>query len=365
MARPRAKVALSISTRISGAADTLPTYRGFLLAMEDAAARADLPVELVWQMYDDAGDTVRTVALAEEMIADPEVVAVVGPMGSTEAFANSPLFDQAGLLQVSPCASHPDLCRRGYRTFFRLVANEDVQGLELARVARSYLHASRIAVVHDADAFGTVVADRICNGFESLGGTVVDRIVFDVKDFDAVEVATKLKASTAEVFVFGVHAHEGKLISTAARDAGVRAPFLGTDGMKTSFFLGGGDDRGEAYHTHTGADFRRLASAADFRQRYVARFPEDSTYSAETYDAVMLVVEAIVRAGGPDRSGVLEAFRSLGTHQGITGPISFSPDGEREGAFASLYRVTSDGTTSTMSYLGTTTELLAGSDAER
>jgi branched-chain amino acid transport system substrate-binding protein len=365
VARPRAKVALSISTRISGAADTLPTYRGFVIAMEEAAARQDLPVELVWQMYDDAGDTVRTVALAEDMIADPEVVAVVGPMGSTEAFANSPLFDRAGLLQVSPCSSHPDLCQRGYRTFFRLVANEDVQGQELARVARSYLHASRIAVVHDSDAFGTVVADRICKGFEALGGTVVDRIVFDVKDLDPAAVAAQIQASTAEVFVFGVHAHEGRLVSAAARDAGVRAPFLGTDGMKTSFFLGGGDGRGEALHTHTGADFRRLASAADFRERYVARFPEDSTYSPEAYDAAMLVVEAIVRAGRPDRAAVLEAFRSIGTYDGITGPISFSPTGEREGAFASLYRVTSDGADRTMSYLGTTTELLAGTDTER
>ena len=82
--------------------------------------------------------------------------------------------------------------------------------------------------------------------------------------------------------------------------------------MKTSFFLGGGDGRGDVYHTHSGADMRRLESARDFRERYNARFPEDSTYSPEAYDAAMLAITAIDRAGRSDRAAVLEAFRDIG-----------------------------------------------------
>jgi branched-chain amino acid transport system substrate-binding protein len=360
--RPRAKVALSISTRISGAADTLPTYRGFILALEEAAERST-DFEIVWEMYDDAGDVATSAELARQIVEDPEVIGVVGPMGSSEAFANAPIFSAAGLLQVSPCASHPDLCDGSYGTFYRLVANERVQGGELAKIASEYLGAARTAIVHDTDDFGTVVADNFTDYYLARGGVVSGRIGFDAGDYSAHAVADHMAGTPADLFLFAVHGHEGGIISSAARDAGVAVPFLGTDGMKTSFFLGGGDERGDAYHTHSGADFRRLASAADFRRRYVERYPEDSTYSAEAYDAAMTVVAALHSAGVVDRRAVLEAFRSIGTFEGITGPISFTSTGERSGAFVSLYRVVMDGEQRVMSYIGTTAELVSPTTA--
>jgi branched-chain amino acid transport system substrate-binding protein len=355
--RPQGKVALSISTRASGAADTLPTYRGFVLAMEELVDDPSPNVDLSWEMFDDHGDPQRTAELARQIVDDPSFLGVVGPMGSTEAFANAPIFDAAGLLQISPCASHPDLCERGYRTFHRLVPNERVQGHELARVAVDHLGASRCALVHDDDAFGTVVADYFTEGLEQQGGTVVGRIGFAADAVEPAAIAATMQSVDADVFVFAVHGHEGGLISSAARDVGVTAPFLGTDALKTSFFLGGGDGRGDAFHTHSGADMRRLESAREFRERYVARFPEDSTYSPEAYDAAKLVIEAIARAARPDRAAVLDALRGLGTFAGVTGPIAFTPTGERENAYISFYAVEADGDGRTMAYRGTTAEL--------
>jgi branched-chain amino acid transport system substrate-binding protein len=356
-----ARIALVISTRIHGPADTLPTYRGFALAMEDiAAARPAGARPIEWRMFDDHGDTDLTRKLAAEIVADPSYVAAVGPMGSSEAFANAPIFDEAGLLQVSPCASHPDLCRRGYRTFFRLVPNEEVQGRELARVARHVLGAARVAIVHDEDAFGTTVADNFARGFtDDLGGTIAVRASFSEQQDTYAEVAAAVAAAGADVVFFGVHSHGGKLVSSAIRAAGVTAPFLGTDGLKTSFYLGGGDD-GEAYHTHTGADFRRLPSAAALRDAYVARWPEDSTYSPEAYDSALLAVRAIDAATELTRPAVLEAFRALGPQEGVTGTIRFDATGERLGSPVSLYRVTLDADGQReMSYQGTTDELAA------
>lgn len=356
-----ARIALTISTRVNAPADTLPTYRGFLLAMEDVAATRPAgarPIE--WRMFDDHGDPERTRRLAEEIVADPSFLVAVGPMGSTEAFANAPVFDAAGLLQVSPCASHADLCRRGYATFFRLVPNEEVQGRELARVARNILGAGRVAIVHDDDAFGTTVADNFQRGFvDGLGGEVALRVSFSEQGDTYAEVAAAVAASGADVVFFGVHSHGGKLVSSAIRAAGVTTPFLGTDGLKTSFYLGGGDD-GEAYHTHTGADFRRLPSARALRDAYVARWPEDSTYSPEAYDAAMLAVRSIDAADEPTRPAVLAAFRALGGHDGVTGRIEFDAVGERVGSPVSLYRVTlrEDGSRE-MTYQGTTEELAA------
>jgi branched-chain amino acid transport system substrate-binding protein len=334
-----ARIALTISTRSNGTAPTLPTYRGFLIGMEDAARRTDLPAPVEWVLFDDHGDLRQSALLAETIVADDRFIAAVGPMGSSEAFVNAPIFDGAGLLQVSPCASHPDLCRRGYRTFHRLVANEQVQGGALARLARDQLGAAKAAVVHDVDAFGTSVADNFSSGFEDAGGRVVARVSVESGESDFAEQAGTVADSDPEVVFFGVHASEGLLVSEAIRKVGVEVPFLGTDGLKISFFLGGGDPGQEAYHTHSGADFRRLASASAFRDTYAARYPEDSTYSPEAYDSAMVVVEALVRAGSADRAAVLQALKDMDSYHGITGAIAFDDNGERIDAPVSWYRV--------------------------
>ncbi len=351
------RIGLSISTRTNSPANTLPTYRGFTLAMEKIAEATDRPVPVEWAMLDDEGDPDRSRELALEAVADPSYVGVVGPMGSTEAFANAPVFDEAGLLQVSPCASHPDLCHQGYRTFFRLVPNEKVQGTELARIAHRHLDAQRAAIVHDSDAFGTAVADNFSAGYAGLGGTVVARENFKQGPDEYDALADAIAASAPDVVFFAVHQHEGLLVSQAIRDRGITAPFLGTDGLKTSFFLGGGEPNAEAYHTHSGADFFRMESAQAFHDEYVSRFPADSTYSPEAYDSAMLVAEALRRAEEPTRQGVLQAFRAMESYEGITGTVRFSDIGERLDAPVSFYRVEMSDGQRVMAYQGVTTDI--------
>lgn len=349
------RIAYAISSRPGVPAADNPISRGFRIAMEELAERGE--DALGWDSFDDEGDPERAAENAHAIVADPSYVAVVGPMGSTEALATAGIYDQAGMLQVSPCASHPQLCRMGYRTFHRLVPNEEVQGAELARMALDYLSAPTAGIVHDQDAFGTVVADNFTAAYEGLGGQVVARESVYRGQRDFRKGGAGIGAEDPALVFFAVHAAEGLQVAAAIRELGVRAPFLGTDGMKTAFFLGGGKPGHEAYHTHSGADFRRLESAAEFRRSYVSRYPEDSTYSPEGYDAAMLVDEAVRRAGSTDRAAVLLAFRETGTYQGITGLIAFDGTGERVGAPVSFYQVLQRDAERDMAYLGLTRDL--------
>lgn len=348
-----ALIALSIASRSHGVAPTLPSFRGFLMAMEDAKKREDLPAPIDWVIIDDHAIEGQARLLAQTVVADERIIGVVGPMGSTEAFENAPVFSQAGLLQVSPCASHPTLTQQGYGTFYRLVPNETVQGHALAVLAREKLEAESVAIVHDNDAFGTTVSENFRNSFSGIGGKVLAIQAFEAGAQDFSDLADRVAATEPDIVFFAVHAREGSLVSSAIRERGVDVPFLGTDGMKTSFFLGGGDTGHEAYHTHSGADFRRLETAKAFRDEYVERWPEDSTYSPEGYDSAMLIVEALARAGEVSRSSVADAFRSLGTYQGITGDISFDENGERVDAPVSWYRVSRHSGERVMEYQGT------------
>ena len=234
-----------------------------------------------------------------------------------------------------------------------LVPNEQVQGGALARLAQGELGATTVAVVHDNDAFGTAVADNFSEAFAGLGGTVGTRQGFDRGQTTFDDVASGVAASSPEVVFFAVHATEGLAVSSAIRAAGVKTPFLGTDGLKTSFFLGGGEPDAEAYHTHSGADFRRLETAKEFRDAYVERWPEDSTYSPEAYDSAMIVVESLARAGTVSRDRVLEEFLSLDGYEGITGAVRFDATGEREDSPVSWYKVGQTDAGRVMEYQGT------------
>jgi branched-chain amino acid transport system substrate-binding protein len=360
--KPTAYIAFAISTRPQRPAEENPIYRGAQIAIDELKNDPSLPVALDWKVFDDFGDTGTTEKFAREIAADPNIIGVVGPMGSNEAFASSPIYHEAGLVQISPCASHPDLCQRGYQTFFRLVANENGQGGELARMAFGYLKASHAAIIHADDAWASTTSDIFAREYEKLGGQIVGRQKYPNGSDDFSEVIQATVTPQPELVFCAVHPREGLLISGGLRQAGLKVPLLGTDAMKTAFPLGGGEPEAEAYHTYSGADFRRLSSAVAFRQAYIARYPEDSTYSPEAYDAILIVAEALRRAGGPDRRHILAEVRSLRDYRGVSGLVNFSPTGERIGAPISFYHVVKSDQGRVMAYLGTTLELLPAAE---
>ena len=352
------RVALTMSSRPQGPAETLPPFRGVALAVEDLAS-GPAQQRLTVDLFDDHNDLDRVRRDAERIVADDRFLAVIGPMGSGPAMVSAPIFAEAGLLQISPCASHPSLCRQGYRTFARLVANEEDQGRALARIARGYLGATRVAIVLEDDVFGRTVADLFAAPFKGVGGEIVARCAYQADTTDFASLAREVTVAGPDLVLFAVHPVEGAAAARAIRDAGARVPFLGTDAVKPSFYLGGGDGDGPAFHTHTGADMRRLPSAAAFHDAYAARWPVDSTYSPEAYDAVQLVAAACAAATSDTREAVLEAFHGLGAYEGVTGPVRFTPEGERRDAPIGLYEVRRVDEGRVMHFLGTTDRLLS------
>jgi branched-chain amino acid transport system substrate-binding protein len=337
---PAAVIALSSSSGQEGwAAADFPACRGAQIAIEELAADTSMPVRLDAKMFDGMGTAAVVERMAREIVADPEIVAVVGPMDSAEALVNAPIFHDAGLLQISPCASHPALCGSGFATFTRLVANDDLQGRELARMAHDYLGSRRAAVVHASDVWASGVSDVFERAFEMLGGVVVERRSVAEGSPALPDDLSAIVRARPDLVFFAIHPQQGPVVSVPLRGAGLRVSFLGTDAMKASFPLGGGEVGREAYHTHSGADFRQGDAAARFRAAYTARYPEDSTYSPEGYDAVMLIAEALRRVRVPDRRRILDAVRALREFPGVSGPITFTETGERLNAGIGFYRV--------------------------
>jgi len=354
-----ARIAFLISSRMQRPAVENPIYRGATLAIEKVRADRSLPVALDWEVFDAHGDVQQTEANARRIVADPSFVTAVGPMSSDEALTSAPIFHEAGLLQVSPSASLPKLCQSGYATFHRLLANEDAQGGALAQAAYHLLGARTMTLINADDVWGNFLTGLLAREFEKLGGKVTGHFKYGNETMEFADLVRDAAATNAAAYFFAVHPIEGTQLAGELRAAGVKAPFLGTDAMKTAFFLGGGAPGAEAYHTHTGGDFRHLPSAQEFRKAYAARWPEDSAYSPEGHDGIAVVAEAVRRAGGADRAKVLAAVRDGFDFNGVTGRIRFTPEGERVDSPVGFYQVKKTNSGLEMAYLGTTVELLA------
>lgn len=327
------------------------------LAIEQANSRADLPFMVEALVGDDKAQPEAAVAVAERFMADPQVLGVVGTMNSHTSLAVAPLYHQANLAQISPAASTPALTRQGHATFFRVVPHDLCQGQEAAKYAVQALGARRIVVIHDGSAFGEPLADIFRQTCEALDVSPILYRSIQRGQIDFSELAAEVAAVEPDLIFFGVIEAEGRLLAAQLRQAGVRAIYFGTDGLKPSLYLTTPEyDVAGPYHTSASTDVSMKPSAVSFAQAYLARYGSlYSIYTAEAYDAANILISACVRAPVLDRTAVLAEVVRTRNFPGASGLISFDASGDRLNAEIGIYRVINGAPV----FLGTTTELLA------
>lgn len=327
------------------------------LAVEQANSRGDLPFVVEMLLGDDKAQPEAALAVAQHFIADPQVLGVVGTMNSHTSLATAPLYQQANLAQISPAASNPTLTQPGYRTFFRVVPHDLHQGQEAAKYAVQVLGAQRIVVIHDSTAFGQPLAQVFQQTCEVLGTHPILYLSIQRGQIDFKDLAAEVAATGPDLIFFGVIEAEGRHLAAQIRQAGVRAIFFGTDGLKPSLFLTTpAYDVEGPYHTSASTDIRVKPVAAAFAQAYQARYGElYSIYTAEAYDAANILIAACARAEILHRLAVLAKVAHTHNFPGASGSITFDKHGDRVNPEIGIYRVTGE----VPVFLGMTTELLA------
>ena len=331
------------------------------MALEDAATKSvGLRVE------DDASDAARSQVAARELIGDPEVLAVVGPMNSWTAGAQAPLFAAAGLHQITHSASSPELAARKWPTFRRICPADDLQGAVLATVAAQLLKAARVGAIHDGTGFARPLARRFLEMARALG-VVADLEVGialaldepadgDDRMLEALDPVAD--ACPDAVLICGLE-EPCRVAANALRRRGSKTIFLGTDAIKPTRVLVTDHDVEGPFLTCSCVDARRQAPEFDacFRARYGRH---DSIYTVEAYDAARLLLEAIRRArptdGDTRRRSVGDALAGIGEFMGTGGPVGFDNDGERADPRIGIYQHL-DGR---LRYLGSHEEVLTG-----
>jgi branched-chain amino acid transport system substrate-binding protein len=328
------------------------------LAVWQANEQGSLPFELELVALDDectleAGETV-----AARFSSDPHVMGVVGPFNSTPTQAAAPVYQASRLVHICPAASNPDLSRQGWDTFFRVVASDEFQGREAAKCAVHVVGAQKIAVLHDRSAFGQPLAEIFAAEAQKQGAAIALFEGIDRGKTRFPDTVRHVYDAAPDLIYFGLIEAEGSAMAHELRAEGVMAPYLGADGLKPSRYLETpAFEVVGPYYTSSCADVRRRPTAADFCRAYAKRFPKYANYSiytAEAYDAANILIDALRRAGQPDRETVREQVAKTQGFAGASGSITFSSAGDRLDPVIDFYVVKQE----ELVFLGTTSDLI-------
>ena len=290
---------------------------------------------------DDAADPKQGTAAAQKLV-DQKVNGVVGHLNSGTSIPASKIYSDAGVPQISPSSTNPKLTRQGYKTTFRVVADDVHLGGTLGRYAVQKLSAKNIAVIDDRTAYGQGVADEFEKAAKAAGATVVGREFTTDKATDFTAILTTLKGKKPDVIFFGgMDAVAGPMIKQM-KALGLNAKFMGGDGICTGELVKLSGDTiadNQVYCAEAGGvEGPQEKIMADFNAKFKKRFNADvQIYAPYVYDAVNVMVDAMVKANSADPAKYLPVLAKTSGYKGVTGDIGFDEKGDIKNGALTLH----------------------------
>ena len=319
---------------------------GARMAIEDLNAKGVTigGKKVTWRLSaeDDGADPKTGTAVAQKLV-DAGVAAVVGHLNSGTTVPASKIYANAGIPQISPAATTPLYTQQGYKTAFRVVANDNLIGRTLARHAIDTLKARNIAVIDDRTAFGQGLADQFVKEVkrDGKGATIISRQFTHDRATDFSAILTQIRARRPDVIFYGgMDAVAGPMLKQM-KALGIGAKLVAGDGVCSEKLpMLAGDALGEdrvfcaVAGGVTGAQETAFNAFVErYRQRYGMPL---QTYAPYAYDAVMVFAAAMQQAQSSDPSKYLPVLAKV-RHEGVTGSIAFDPKGDLSNAALTLY----------------------------
>jgi branched-chain amino acid transport system substrate-binding protein len=289
-------------------------------------------VKLELMAEDDGGDAKQGTAAAQKLV-DAKVAGVIGHLNSGTTVPASKIYSDAGIPQISPSATLPKYTRQGFKTAFRVVADDGLLGSFLAKYALETLKAKSIAVIDDRTAYGEGVAGEFSKAAEAAGAKIVAREFTTDKASDFNAILTSIKSKKPDlVFFGGMDAVAGPMLRQM-KSLGIKAKFMGGDGIcTTSLTQLAGDALGDEQvfcAEAGGLEGEALTVMEGFRAKYKAKFgSEVQLYAPYVYDAVKVMVAAMVKANSSDPAKYLPVLAATSDYKGVSGSITFDEKGD-------------------------------------
>ncbi len=306
-------------------------------------------IELI--IKDDKGEPAESPVVAQSLV-DEGVVAVIGCLTSGNTNAAGPIYNQAGIVQVTGSATRADLVTKGWDNFFRTCVGDNYQGAELAKWVQE-LGKKKAVLFDDSGDYAVGLADVVEENLEGTG-VEVQREACKEGDTDFSAQISNIKKFGADVVVFTGYHKEAGLLRKQMVEAGLDAVLMmGGDGIKSDEIVG--EAGGAANATGMLATFGGIAQDempgyADFKTSYTeATGKEPGPYAETNHDAYVAIVEAIKKAESVESADVKAAMTQIEV-DGVIGAFGFNEKGEivmkgESATVQTIYRYKCDGKT--------------------
>jgi len=290
---------------------------------------------------DDEGTAVGGAICARKLVNDG-VVAVIGTYSSTPAESAEPIYARAGVLQTSD-ATADSLTKHGYWTFFRNSCPNSAEATFTADFLVKDKHFKRIVVLSDYSTYSTDLADATIAALKKIGGNVIYYGKIQAGSQNFTPILTKIKSMNPDVIYFSGYYTDGGLIRAQEVSLGMKAAFVGGDSNDNPEFfkLAGKASNGVYMINVPRPDILPYPLAKDFLRDYQARYHmmPPSIWTLFNADGLRAIMYAIEKTKTTDTKKLAAFLHNLKNFPGITGPITFTKDGERAGSRFMAYEI--------------------------
>jgi branched-chain amino acid transport system substrate-binding protein len=306
--------------------------RGAEKAVADLnAAGGVLGRKLKLTIGDDACDPKQAVAVAND-VASQEVVFVDGHYCSGSSIPASAVYNEAGILQISPGSTNPiltdDAAAKGWTNVYRVVGRDDAQGKVAGHYLATHYRGKVIAIIDDKSAYGKGLADETRKALQAEGGKEVidEQITAGDRDFGA--LISKLKQAHVDVIYFGGYEVEGGLIVRQARDQKLDVTLIGGDALLTQQFYNISGPAGDGTLMTFAPDPRKVPTAKAVVDAFKKDGYEPEGYTLYSYASVQVFAAAAAEAKSTDLEDVTMVLQSGRSFDTVIGPIKFDKKGD-------------------------------------
>ena len=308
---------------------------GSLMAVEDLNAQniviGGKKIKFELQAEDDAADPKQGTAVAQKL-CDAKVAGIVGHLNSGTTIPASKIYNDCGIPHVTGAATNPNLTKPGYKTTFRIIANDNSLGAGLAAYAADTLKLKKVAVIDDRTAYGQGVAEVFKKTAIAKGMQVVDEQFTTDKATDFMAILTAIKAKGPDaIFYGGMDAQAGAMLRQMDQLNLSKVKFFGGDGICTTEIIkiaSGAKSLDGVVCAEGGASIAKMPGGTAWKARYDAKFPgQFQIYSPFTYDATFVLVDAMKRANSTDPKVYVPKMGAT-NFKGVTANIAFEANGE-------------------------------------
>ncbi|NLG87903.1 MAG: ABC transporter substrate-binding protein [Clostridiaceae bacterium] len=280
--------------------------------------------------YDNKSEPAEATTLANKLITQDKVVAILGPATSGSFKAEIPVANAKKVPVASGSATADDVTvtsdGKVQEYAFRVCFNDSFQGTVMANFASENLSAKKAVIIMDSSSdYGKGLAKNFKENFVKAGGTIVAEEAYVAKDTDFNAILTKIKGLDFDVIYIPGYYNEAGLIIKQARALGITAPILGADGFDSPVLvdLAGAEALNDVYFTNHYSSLDKDPAVVKFIEDFKAKYnKEPDAFNALGYDLAKFVCDAISRAEKLNGESIKKALEETKNFVGVTGTLS-------------------------------------------